>query len=755
MNSETGSSNPSSGEPKESPETKLNPDLIRIETHKGIRPGETYARVKRVSRFIKAGPGYFVAKPEKEIPQSWAGRAYRNIKKVLIGKPLNTAEESHQRLNKVRALAVFGSDAISSSAYATQASLMILMAAGSAAMGVSLYTALAVAVLLSIEAFSYRQTVHAYPHGGGSYNVSSENLGKTPGLIAAAALLIDYKLTVSVSIVAGSEGVISALIASGYEDLITGINSSLPPHFNIIVMLSLLFIGLMILGNLRGVRESGTIFSIPTYMFLIGVSIMIITGLIKAATGTLQPAETPPVLVGTEALTLWLVLRAFSAGAVAMSGTEAISNGVPVFKPPESKNAATTLTIMATLLGTFFLGITFLATHMHLVPGKETIISQIALAVFGHNIFYYLFQFATVCILVVAANTAFVDFPRLSSVLARDNFMPHQFRFRGDRLVFTTGIVFLGTVAALLIIVFKGNVESLINLYAIGVFLAFCLSDTGMVLHWWRSRTPGWKRSIVINATGAVLTFSIMIIALLTKFIYGGWLIAVLIPIIVLLLYSIHRHYTQVGKELSILPDQLPPQKIEQLVLVLIDDINYASLRAFSFARTIDAETIALNISTEPERIQKLKDKMEKYVPDIKLVIVESPTRSFIQPLMDYVAAVHSQSPTAFITIVMPEFITAHFGERFLHNRTASRLHSIFEKHPNVTLVTVPYISGKIKRVLLDKFNKGACMSCPFPFKRNRRQINTNFTFPFLETLLQRRNLSQKIYISTSVFMII
>jgi amino acid transporter len=697
MDAETGSSNTSSGESKENTESKLNPDLIRIETHRGKRPGESYARVKRVSRFVKAGPGYFVAKPEKEIPQSGPERAYRNLKRFFIGKPLYTAEESHQRLTKIKALAVFGSDAISSSAYATQASLVILMAAGSAAMGVSIYTALAIAVLLSIEAFSYRQTVHAYPHGGGSYNVSSENLGKTVGLVAAAALLIDYILTVAVSIVAGAEGVISALIASGYEEQLANINASLPPYLNIVVILSLLFISLMVLGNLRGVRESGTIFSIPTYLFIIGIIVMITVGLIKAATGTLQAAETPPVLIGTETLSLWLILRAFSAGAVAMSGTEAISNGVPVFKPPESKNAATTLTIMATLLGTFFLGITFLATHMHLVPvaGKETIISQVALGVFGHNIFYYLFQFATVCILVVAANTAFVDFPRLSSVLARDNFMPHQFRFRGDRLVFTIGIVFLGAVAALLIVAFKGNVERLINLYAIGVFLAFCLSDTGMVRHWWKARTKGWKRSIVINAIGAVLTFSVMVIALLTKFVYGGWLIAILIPIIVLILNSIHRHYTLVGKELSILPDQLPPQKIEQLVLVLLDDVNYASLRAFSFARTIDAEKIALNISTEPERIQKLKDKMEKYVPDIKLVIIESPTRSFIQPLMDYVAAVHSQSPAAFITIVLPEFITAHFGERFLHNRTASRLRSIFEKHPNVTLVTVPYILEK------------------------------------------------------------
>ncbi|RJO62931.1 MAG: APC family permease [Dehalococcoidia bacterium] len=674
---------------------KLNPDLISIETHRGARPGESYARVKRVSRFIKAGPGYFVAKPEKEIPQNSLERGFRNLKRFFIGRPLYTAEEGQQRLNKIRALAVFGSDAISSSAYATEASLAILMVAGSAALGVSMYTALAVAILLSIVAFSYRQTVHAYPQGGGSYNVSSENLGQRSGLIAAAALLIDYVLTVSVSIVAGSQGVISALIASGHETQVNNLTASLPPYLNLTVMLSIFFIGLMILGNLRGVREAGTVFSIPTYLFIVGMCIMIVMGVIKASTGTLHASTAPPVLVSTAPLTLWLVLRAFSAGAVAMSGTEAISNAVPAFKTPSSRNAATTLTIMATLLGIFFLGITFLSTHMQLVPGKETIISQVALAVFGHNIFYYVFQFATVGILVVAANTAFNGFPRLASVLARDNFMPHQFKFRGDRLVFSTGILFLGIVAAALVVVFEGNVDRLINLYAIGVFLAFCLSNLGMVVHWWRSRTPGWKRSMVINATGAILTAIVLVIAILTKFTSGGWLIVVLIPIIVSLLMLVHRHYTLVGKELSILPDQLPPTKIEQLVLVLIDDVNYASLRAFSFARTIDAEKVVLHIATDPERTQKLKDKMQKYAPDLKLVIIESPTRSFIQPLSDYIAAIHSQSPTAFITLVLPEFITAHFGERFLHNRTAARLREIFEKHPNVTLVMVPYLLEK------------------------------------------------------------
>ena len=273
--------------------------------------------------------------------------------------------------------------------------------------------------------------------------------------------------------------------------------------------------------------------------------------------------------------------------------------------------------------------------------------------------------------------------------------MPHQFKFRGDRLAFSTGIIFLGVVAAFLVVVFEGNVNRLINLYAIGVFLAFSSSDTGMVVHWWKTRGPGWKRSIIINGVDAVFTLSIMVIAILTKFTSGGWIIVVLIPLIVSLLLRVQRHYALVGKELSILPDQLPPAKIEQLVLILIDDVNYASLRAFSFARTIDAEKVVLHVATDLERTQKMKDKMQKYAPDLKLVIIESPTRSFIQPLSDYIDTVHSQSPTAFITLVLPEFIAAHFWERFLHNRTAAHLRSLFEKHPNVTLVMVPYLLEK------------------------------------------------------------
>jgi amino acid transporter len=533
--------------------------------------------------------------------------------------------------------------------------------------------------------------VYAYPHGGGSYNVSRQNLGQMAGLVAAAALLIDYVMTVAVSIAAGSFAVTSALVAAGVN--ITAITATLPPFLNLNVILSLVFIGLITLGNLRGIRESGSIFAVPTYLFIFSFGAMLIVGLIKVFTHSLTPATPPPLLPIVQPVTLWLVLRAFSAGAVAMSGTEAISNGVPVFKPNESKNAAITLTFMASLLAVFFVGVSYLSNHMGLVPGNQSIVSQVALAVFGQNAFYYIFQIATMAVLVVAANTAFADFPRLSSILARDNFMPHVFSNRGDRLAFSSGILFLGALSALLLVAFRGNVDSLIHLYAVGVFLAFSMSDTGMVVHWWKTRGKNWKTSIVINGADAILTSSILIIVIITKFVFGAWIIIVLIPAIVPIFLLIHRHYARVAEQLRIMPLQaIPPQRIEHFVLMPIDDVNYASLRAMSFARTICKDITVLHIATDPVRAEKLKQKMQTYAPDLRLVIVESPLRAFMRPLLNYVELLHNQHPGGFLTIVMPEFITAHWWERFLHNRTAEHLTQAFKKHPNIAVVNVPYL---------------------------------------------------------------
>jgi amino acid transporter len=643
--------------------------------------------------FFYEDGGHLVATPEASAGENKIQRGMQKLKATVIGKPIFSKDEIHERLNKIKALAVFGSDAISSCAYATEASLVVLMVAGNGALHISFFTALAIALLLSMVAFSYRQTVYAYPNGGGSYNVSRQNLGQTAGLVAAAALLIDYIMTVAVSIAAGTAAVTSALIAAGFSSQIAHLTAVLPPFFNLNVIFSLVFIGLMTLGNLRGIREAGAIFAIPTYLFIISFSIMLVIGIIKVFTHTLTPVTPPPILPVLEPVTLWLILRAFSAGAVAMSGTEAISNGVPIFKPNESKNAATTLTIMATLLGVFFVGVSFLSNHIGLVPGNQTIVSQVALSVFGQNVFYYIFQIATMGILVVAANTAFADFPRLSSVLARDNYLPHIFGNRGDRLAFSTGIIFLGTVSALLLVVFKGNVDSLIHLYAVGVFLAFSMSDTGMVVHWWKTRGKGWKTSILINGADAILTTSILIIVIITKFLYGAWIIILLIPMIIPLFLFIHKHYNRVAEQLRLLSMQSPPpQTIEHSILMPIDDVNYASLRAMSFARTICKDITALHIATDAARAEKIQQKMQTYAPDIKLVIIESPLRAFMRPLLTYVDMHHRQHPHGFVTIVLPEFITAHWWERFLHNRTAEHLTQAFKRHPNIAVVNVPYL---------------------------------------------------------------
>jgi amino acid transporter len=681
---------------KDSSSPRVNPDLIVSQHKRGLRPGDGYVRTHQpYRRLFRSTRGHLVATPESYTPESRLGRGLASLKAAFIGKPLFSKDEINERLTKVKALAVFGSDAISSSAYATEAALVALVVAGNSALNVSFYVALGIAVLLSVVSFSYRQIVHAYPQGGGAYNVSRQNLGTVPGLIGAAALLIDYVMTVAVSIAAGSLAVTSAIITSGHGSQIAAITNALPPFLNLNIILSLFFIGLITLGNLRGIRESGSLFAVPTYLFIVGFAALLAIGMVKLFTHTLVPAAPPPTLPVLQPLTLWLVLRAFSAGAVAMSGTEAISNGVPVFKPPESRNAATTLTIMAALLGAFFVGSSYLSTHLGLVPGDQSIISQVALAVFGQNAFYYVFQFATMGILVVAANTAFSGFPRLASVLARDHFMPHGFEHRGDRLAFSTGILFLGGLSAFLLVMFRGNVDSLIHLYAVGVFLAFSLSNTGMVVHWWRTRGEGWRFSLAVNAVGAVLTTGVLIVVAITKFALGAWIVIALIPAIIPVFLFINRHYRRVGEQLSVMPEHTPPQHIEQFVLVPIDDVNYASLRAMSFARTICTDIVVLHVATDNARADKVRQKMHDHAPDLKLVVVESPLRSLIRPMLAYIEALHEQRPGTFVSIVLPEFITAHWWERFLHNRTAEQLTKAFKKHTDVAVILVPYMLQK------------------------------------------------------------
>src|SRR5215472_16749174 len=502
--------------------------LVRTEIRKGSLPGNERVRVVLTSQkaFRRVGTGMLEATEITQVPRKGVGRMVSNVKRVLIGAPLTSAQAEHERLTKFKALAVLSSDAISSVAYATEAILISLVAAGSQHLGLTLPISFAIVALLAIVATSYRQTIPAYPNGGGSYIVAKDNLGTLPGLLAAASLMIDYVLTVAVSVSAG----VLALVT---------LFPQLAPYVVPIEVALVIFITVV---NLRGVRESGSIFAIPTYIFIGSALLLIIVGSIKSFFIQHDPIiGTFPPVQASESRTLFLVLKSFAAGCSAMTGIEAISNGVPAFKKPEARNARTTLTWMAVILGTLFIGITLLATSFGVeanAASNPTVIGQIAFKVFTGPLYfmYPVFQIATLLILTLAANTSYSDFPRLASLLARDKFLPSQFAFRGDRLAFTTGIVALALLAILLLIVFRGITNLLINLYAVGVFMSFTLSQGGMVLHWWRLRREhkGWLRSMILNGLGASTTFLVVLIIAISKFLEGAWIVIILIPVLVL-----------------------------------------------------------------------------------------------------------------------------------------------------------------------------------------------------------------------------
>ncbi len=656
-------------------------DLTRQEVHQGQRAGDRYVRVVRIhgELFEHVGPGYLRATEGASSPKTTPQRVFSAVKRVLIGAPLPNRVEITERLTKLKALPIFASDAISSVAYATEEVLLVLALAGTGALALSIPISLTIALLLSFVAFSYRQTVYAYPTGGGSYVVSKENIGTTAGLIAAAALTLDYILTVSVS------------IASGTAALTSAFGVLLPYR----VPLELLFLLIMIVGNLRGIRESANLFAAPTYVFIFGLSALILVGGARWILG-LPPTEEvqASAIEGSEAISLWLILTAFSAGSVAMSGTEAISNGVAAFKPPEGKNAAATLTMMAAILAFFFLGIGLLAHAFRVSPSEaETVLSQLARAVFGKSFFYYLIQFATMAILILAANTSFNGFPRLASILAQDGFLPRYFANRGDRLAFSYGIVVLGGVAGLLIVVFAGNTHALIPLYAVGVFLAFTMSQLGMIRHWLRLRTAGWKRSIVINALGASMCAVVLGIAVVTKFERGAWIIVVLLPVLVGLFQFVHHHYATVARQLQIEVNGGGHEfgELRQIVLVPMADLNLASARALEFAHGMSERVNVVHVVAREEDAAEFRYKLSRFDPAARLIIVESPFRTLVEPLLAYVDALHDQDEQAFVTVVVPEFLTEHWWERLLHNGTAERLNRALRPQPNVVVVNVPY----------------------------------------------------------------
>lgn len=605
---------------------------------------------------------------------------------MLVGRPLATVEQEHQRIPKTIALAVFSSDAISSTAYATEEILFVTAVGGSSLMlGLDALVpiAIGVALLLAIVTASYRQTIHAYPSGGGSYIVSRENLGEGPSLVAGASLLVDYILTVAVSISAGVAAIVSIPAFQGLAD-----------HR---VALALGLIGFIAIANLRGVRESGRIFAAPTYIYIFTLGALIVVGLARSYFGDIgtvpfNRAAFEGSRVEGGMLGMFLILKGFSSGAVALTGVEAISNGVPAFQRPESKNAATTLTWMSTVLGTLFFGVSLLAYELDPYPSKdETVISQLGRVVFGDGPVYVLLQFSTAAILTLAANTAYADFPRLSSIIARDGYLPRQLANRGDRLVFSNGILVLSGLAALLIIAFGGITNALIPLYAVGVFASFTLSQTGMVRHHLRLREPGWKRNTVINTVGAIATFVVLIIIASTKFTSGAWVPLIVIPSIVLLFKGIHRHYQRVGSSLSIPPDYRPPP-MNHTMVVLVGGLHRGVLDALAYAKSLNPTRIlAVTVVSEEEEQDRIEKIWTERQIDIPLEIVYDPYRELTRPILRYVDELAARWDNDIVTVLIPEFVVDHWWGHLLHNQTALLLKGRLLFRKGTVVTSIPY----------------------------------------------------------------
>ncbi|HNP88519.1 MAG TPA: APC family permease [Kouleothrix sp.] len=608
------------------------------------------------------------------------------LKRLMVGQPLATEQLAHERLTKRIALAVFSSDALSSVAYATEAILIALMAAQTTALGYATPISIGIALLLITVAFSYRQTIIAYPQGGGTYIVSRENLGTTPSLVAASALLIDYVLTVAVSM--------SAAVAA-----ITSAVHILEPYR---VELAIGLISLVTLANLRGIKESGRIFAVPTYLFIISMFLLIGVGLTKLILGggSVPPAPAPAVPYVPEelqTLSFFLLLRAFAAGCTALTGIEAIADGVPAFQKPESRNASITLVVMAVILCSMFLGTTVLANAYHIIPDgslePETANSQLARMIFGNNsVLYYILQVATMLILVLASNTAFADFPRLSYFLAQDRFLPRQFGQRGDRLVFSNGVVALGIFSSLLVIAFGAREQSLLHLYAVGVFLSFTLSQFGMVQRWRRIRTPGWQRSAAINLLGSLVTGTVLVVIASTKFLEGAWAVLLLIPIMVVVLRSIHTHYVAVARQLS-LADASPPTAVRRhTAVVLISGVHRGVVPALQYALSIAPDNVtAVYVDLDADATARLKEKWKQWGSGVPLTVLPSPYRSLLRPLMAYIDEVDAQYDDDVLTIVLPEFVPSKWWQHLLHNQTALLIKAslLFSKGKIVT--SVPY----------------------------------------------------------------
>jgi amino acid transporter len=645
--------------------------------------------------FRYTGSGTLTAKEAASVPITPGARALARIRAVLLGRPLHQEQEIGERLSKTKALAIFSSDAISSSAYATEEIILafILGGAALAALQFALPVSIAIALLLAVVAFSYRQVCIAYPTGGGSYSVSKANFGRLASLVAASALLIDYNLTAAVSTSSAVEQIVSAF----------------PSLSDVRVLIGVGALALITLANLRGVREAGNIFAVPTYLFMFSAFAMIALGTYRIVVLGEHHPPPPEVVEATAntagAVSLLLLLRAFASGAVALTGTEAIATGVPAFKPPEARNAATTLLVMAGILATLFIGITFLASNFAIYPTvpelfgeieHKTVIAQVAETVFGNSIFFYLFQAFTALLLFLAANTSFAAFPRLAAVLGEDGFFPRQFSLRGDRLAFSMGILLLGLIAASLVIIAGGRTHALIPLYAVGVFIDFTISQAGMIRHWLRTRAPGWRYRMTINAIGCTATAIVAIVVTSVKFVDGAWFVIVLIPVLVGMMLFIRREYDAQERELHVREELvLEGPHREQRVVIPVNGVNRAVVQAVNFGRTLARDVRAVFVTEDPEVGEAMRERWERQIPGVPLVIVESPYRAVISPVLAYLDVLDQAWPPdkeAPITIVvLPEYVARHWWERLLYNQTARRLKAAILGREHTVIADVPY----------------------------------------------------------------
>jgi amino acid transporter len=656
------------------------PSTIRV----GRKRGDRRVRVDRPeARYFRySSEGTMVAKPSASEPTTRLGRVGFGLRRMLFGRLLSTEEELEQRLPIWKALPTFSSDVMSSVAYASEASLFTLAVAGSSAFGYLMPISILIVTLLVIVTFSYRQTIRAYPNGGGSYIVAHANLGVLPGLVAAASLLTDYVLTVAVSVSSGVYNLAAAL------PFLAGIEVPL-------IVVSIL---LVMTINLRGLRESGTVFAAPTYIFLGSMLLMIGMGVFRTLAGDhLVAPPTVPFAPAMEGLGALVLMRAFADGCSAMTGTEAVANGVPAFQPPEWKNAQRTMLLMASLLGSMFLGMSWLVGVTGAIPSAATpadsILSQIAAAVFyGRSPLYYVLIFSTMGVLVLAAQTSFADFPRLSSILARDGFFPRQFAFRGERLAFNSGIVALAVISIILVVAFQGDVNRLIPLYAIGVFTSFTLSQAGMVRHWWRVRGEGWRRSIAINGVGASVTAVVVVIFAVAKFALGAWIVLIIVPVLVAAMLFVAHEYSDAELELYVRPEIVigRPSR-NQRVIVPMQDMRRDTIQAIKLGLTMSDNVIAVHVTDDPKAAELFRERFERQLPDVDLVVVESPYRELVRPLIRYLEVTADRDSSTVTIVLIPERIIRHWWERFLYNRTAYRLRDALTGHPGILVAVVPF----------------------------------------------------------------